>query len=368
MYNVGSGIDVFEDCGRTNLLCNRMENCYYGVNFDQAGINNKLPDQGDITTQTAWKNKWVNNVSLQDRIGGGNLFTPLFWLYTTSDPDYEPITQISSILPLSCNNEITFCDPPQFIDEQKRERAFGYVVGDSIIDDPDSLEFKYNDKEMFFYSVKADNSLLFLGTPNDIKYQNEFDSLSQTNIGKYDKVKVDLQNQDYQLALQKLSAIVDENLKEEKLKYINSVILAGYDPHLDSDSDTIVTLNSIAHLHPFYGGEAVYMARAILHLIIEDQLPQLRRKNKHLTLQAISVRGSLYPNPANNEVVFSLKHSSNDIVLIEVFDVFGKEMAKYKMLTDEIRFNVSSYRQALYFLHVYVNDIEKEIHRLVIIH
>ena len=368
MYNVGSGIDVFEDCGRTNLLCNRMENCYYGVNFDQAGINNKLPDQGDVTTQTAWKNKWVNNVSPQERIGGNNPQNQFAWLYTLTDPDYEPISQLITIFPLLVSNEITFCDPPQLIDEQKRERAFGYVVGDSIVDDPDSLEFKYNDKEMFFYSVKADSSLLYLGTPNDIKYQNEFDSLMQTNIGKYDKVKADLQNQDYQLALQKLSSIVDENLKEEKLKYVNSVILAGYDPYLDSDSDTIVALNSIAHLHPFYGGEAVYMARAILHLIIEDQLPQLRRKNKHLAFQAIPVRGLLYPNPANNEVVFSLKYSDKDIALIKIFDVFGKEMAKYKMLTDEIRFNVSSYRQALYFLHVYVNDIEKEIHRLVIIH
>jgi hypothetical protein len=94
----------------------------------------------------------------------------------------------------------------------------------------------------------------------------------------------------------------------------------------------------------------------------------LRRAQKQKELVKSIATGSLKPNPANNEIYFSLKHEKKDIVLIRIFDIYGKELSIYKMLSDELQFNTSSYMQGLYFIHVYVNNVERETHRLIIIH
>ncbi|MEP7265922.1 MAG: hypothetical protein ABI772_15570, partial [Bacteroidota bacterium] len=72
--------------------------------------------------------------------------------------------------------------------------------------------------------------------------------------------------------MQKLLSIVDENVIEEHKKYVASLLALDYKPSMDADSDTILTLQTLAYMHPFYGGEAVYWSRAILHLDVEDEL------------------------------------------------------------------------------------------------
>ncbi len=251
-----------------------------------------------------------------------------------------------------------------------RDQAFGKVIGDSTINDPDSLEFKYNNKEAFYEAAQSDNSLLQLGNSNDLLYQQEFANLEQSNIGKYQEVKEHLQKNETSEAIQKLSAIVDLNLKEQHLKTVNSIIALLYDPAMDADSDTVVVLESIAYQHPFYGGEAVYWARAILHLNIIDKLQPLRRslstsqpniENKSKFL------GKLYPNPAKNEVTFSYPHSEFENITIKIVDTYGKELLESRLLEYETKFNIAGYLQAVYYIHVYVNGIDTEVHRMVII-
>ncbi|HRC32337.1 MAG TPA: hypothetical protein PK736_02720, partial [Bacteroidia bacterium] len=108
-----------------------------------------------------------------------------------------------------------------------------------------------------------------------------------------------LNNGKNSFALNKLNLIVDQNVIEYNKKYIATLVALNYDASLDADSDTIASILNIALMHPFYGGEAVYWARAILHLNIIDVMPP-QRKGKNVIndamLNTIKTKGTLYPN------------------------------------------------------------------------
>ena len=166
--------------------------------------------------------------------------------------------------------------PMDWID---REKAFGKTVNGISVNDPYSRYFKYAAEEAFYKTAKSDLSLLTMNVSTDLLYQNKYYELQHNNIGNYESVKDSLAGGNGVSALQQLAVIVDRNLMEENKRRVISIIASGYDPSLDADSDTIMVLTNIAMMHPFYGGEAVYWARAILHLIVEDELPPLRREN-----------------------------------------------------------------------------------------
>lgn len=378
--NMAGGIDFINNCSATNLYCNTMDHCYHGVFLDiQNGINTTVTDQGEVhyngigqydpTTSIGWKNKWMDAVPGIDRVASNGSVIPFFWLYKLTQTYYVPITSVFGISTQLCNNDLPWCDPPLVLDDDERERAFGDAVNDSTVNDPDSLDFKYNREKTFYVIAKADTSILYLGASSDIVYQQEFDSLAQTNIGKYEEVKEYFQNNESQLAQQLLSTITDQNLQEQNLKYIYGLIAAGYDPALDDDSDTVSVVSSIAWQHPFYGGEAVFMARAMLHLIIIDVAPPARIAHVKQNEFAASniAKGKLFPNPAHNEITFTCPPSNNETVSLRVCDLFGREISSMKLTENEIKFKINDYLQSVYFVHVYLNGTETETHRFVII-
>ncbi|MEP7263470.1 MAG: T9SS type A sorting domain-containing protein [Bacteroidota bacterium] len=269
---------------------------------------------------------------------------------------------------LTATAQITNSNPQLSQSSTERDEIFGKVIGDSIINDPDSLDFKYNNKETFYKAAKAEDILLHLGTANDAKYQQEFESLSQSNIGKYDEVKEHLQNEEQLLALQKLAVIVDENLKEQNLKTVNSIIALLYNPAMDADSDTVAILNVIAYMHPFYGGEAVYWSRAILHLDVEDELPQLRRPQHQQNGSEISsLHGKLFPIPANESVTFRYEHDEDVKISFTVTNALGQVLSICRLAENEINFSTASLPPGIYYLKVFENNVMKEDHKLTII-
>lgn len=124
-----------------------------------------------------------------------------------------------------------------------------------------------------------------------------------------------------------------------------------------------------ANTHPFYGGEAVYWARAILNLDIMDELPPLRRHKpkQNITVTENIYKGKVFPNPAKEVVNFKYPKTEAEIVVLVVTDIVGNIIARQKLESFETQLNIVNYVQAIYFIHVYVNGLEKEIHRFALI-
>ena len=153
-------------------------------------------------------------------------------------------------------------------------------------------------------------------------------------------------------------------------KYIATLVALNYDAELDADSDTISSVQAIAYMHPFYGGEAVYWARALLHLNIIDAIPP-QRKGKNITgatmQNTIKAKGTLFPNPANTEINFVFKHEKTDDVKLVINDMFGSIVLSQVMLNEKQNINVVDFAESIYFIHVYLNGIESEVHRFTVI-
>src|SRR5690606_18448035 len=94
---------------------------------------------------------------------------------------------------------------------------------------------------------------------------------------------------------------------EEYMKQTLALNIQGFSTNPSPDPAAVTTLTDIAHQHPFYGGAAVYYARAMLRLNIEDVLPQLRKAHQQNSNVKNNIAPSLLsvsPNPATNTATF----------------------------------------------------------------
>lgn len=348
--NFAVGFNVFDDCTNDNLYCNLMDNCYNGVFLDDQNPNNRMTDQGvavftgalyEHDLSTSWNNRWKDN--LDNKVDGLYNQSAFRWLYSDApyDPEYAPIPSGPMVTPLSCLLSLAGCTTPtSFIDDEKRKEAFGKAVGDSSETEIDSVEYAHGDKAFFYKQAKDNPEYLNLGYPTDVLYQLKYNLIAQTNIGKFEDIKASLSSKEIQEAINKLNSMQNLNSIDENNKFISGLIALGYDVDLDLDSDTIALVTTIALQHPFYGGEAVYMARAMLRIDVHDQMPQYRKANRPKGVKPITNSVVVYPNPATDIVtIFSnLPFVESEL---RIYNSYGKELRFIKIPDQQNMFNIS---------------------------
>lgn len=113
-------------------------------------------------------------------------------------------------------------------------------------------------------------------------------------------------------------------------------------------------VQTIALMHPFYGGEAVYWARAILHLDIIDKLPPMRRAQLQ-QIQKPKVNSDLdkiFPNPSSNSVTFFSVNNFGKHDLIEIINALNEVVLKFNLPEEEnnFTFETSNLPNGIYFV------------------
>ncbi len=370
---MAAGMNVFEDCSGSKYICNGLHSCFYGFYLDDKSVNNKMTDQGtwNGSNGDSWNNWWDNNYD--DHVHGTVAPTCFFnWGYVSAADDPQPTNILPFYLTVNnVSNYIAGCSPPAFaIDDEERNKRYGAAVGDSTGSEWDSLEYSYNDKEAFYRDVKQDNSILYLGSPQDIFYQNKYAEYQNTDIGKFKDAIAFLSEDDKAAAIQKLQEMVQPDVISQNNYFMGSLLANGYDPNLDADSDTIALITNISFQHPFYGGEAVYLARTLLHQDVFDALPQFRRRYRENTgLASISSLDKFYPNPANKTVTFysSIPFSEDEHLLL--YNSYGTLLKQILLPKGQkyISFDTSDLKAGIYYTKVKRAVSERKSEKLVII-
>ena len=213
-------------------------------------------------------------------------------------------------------------------------------MGDSSETEIDSVEYAHGDKAFFYKQAKDNPEYLNLGYPTDVLYQLKYNLIAQSNIGKFEDIKASLSSKEIQEAINKLNSMQNLNSIDENNKFISGLIALGYDVDLDLDSDTIALVTLIALQHPFYGGEAVYMARAMLRTDVHDQLPQYRKSNRPKVTKPITNTVVVYPNPTTKDVtLFSNQPFSQSE--LRIYNSFGEQIRFIVLPDQQSIFNVS---------------------------
>ncbi len=199
--------------------------------------------------------------------------------------------------------------------------------------DLDSEEY---DKFGEFYSAKlAGNAVLFV------------------------QMKEYIDDNDGESAFDVLESIVPDDEFEENL-------LTCFDIYINYDmKETEYTelvrgvLEDFAYGDYYEIGEAVFMARAMLNLILDDEGNVQRKKSS--IISKINSEIKVFPNPAQNEITIELleNNSNSKIQILDIYSrlVYSNSIYNLKKIVD-----ISSLKSGIYFCNIISKDnISKSI-------
>lgn len=223
-----------------------------------------------------------------------------------------------------------------------------------------------------YKALKADTSLLSLGTTDDTLYQKFYDSTRYNNIGSFQKIIAYIK--DSTIADTTQAILMNQNLPtrcsmEENQKIVNSIYLNEIRYNSDTslsmedryryDSSEVSQLENVAYQNPIHGGDAVFMSRIMLFIdVIDLEMTKSMPINNHMVSNDEITNYKLYPNPNGGEMQFSYKLSEKETGYILIYDLLGKQISSYKLLNDATFINIheKQLQNGIYFYQVFINE------------
>lgn len=244
-------------------------------------------------------------------------------------------------------------DPTQSISyEELRNHYFGEIVREEIEFEVLAEEFGYFNGEYFFEEMDEYSDWLTLGTWDDTIYQNFYNYLSNSNIGEFSQVIELMENGSIDEAINQNSGIIPGNVIEVNEQFVNEMYLSYYLNDTVPPLNELQTLEYIALLTPWVGGEAVYTERILL-CIDPDNHGIAYRLQKEDSTFITSSKVSIYPNPTTGHVTIEFEQIPESFIMVQVDDLTGKELIN-KRLGSSVRiyFDLNQLKSGTYLLKV----------------
>ncbi|NNC84637.1 MAG: T9SS type A sorting domain-containing protein [Bacteroidia bacterium] len=231
----------------------------------------------------------------------------------------------------------------------------------------DSTLMEYMREQAFYKMASENDEVLNQGVPEDADYQTKYNNLETNNTGEIAKADEEIAEGDYSTALARINALLDENTHEFNKMAVQEIYINYYAQDIEPDAGTKIQLENIAYSHPFYGGEGVYIARAMLGIDVEDAFPAARLANPNLQMEAEALKTVIYPNPANNLAYLHVEKSEEEKLTVEVNNVYGKHVYSTTNYNSLIELNTSAFVSGIYLVNVYIDDELKTTKKLTVL-
>jgi len=356
--NTGWSMHLVNDCGAAQLHNNYMHNYDIAVQCDNATV----PPQG--SPGISWENIWLCDDATANQFNmrvDGTVVQPINWfhfgssVYTNAQSPTPgnplavfPIGGATAILVDPCG-----IGDPDRSHGGSRDETFGAVVGDSLQFEDYENEQVYNAKQSTYIILKNDTSLLTANTPADEDFQNFYAEMQESNIGFFEEVNEQIAESDTSEADSVNIAIADTNWIEYNKKTVNDLYINKYLKGIPFTAADSMVLESIALQNSVTGGDAVFMARAILKLEVHEQ-PLAFRKAKDNVTKDIGDKIVLAPNPAKNKlIIFGLPEERGDI---EIFDSYNRSIYKENNSSKNFEINLNNFANGIYYLRISNNS------------
>lgn len=154
------------------------------------------------------------------------------------------------------------------------------------------------------------------------------------------------------------AAITPANNPGHYLKSVNGIYLAHAADHSEWTTAERLTLDSIALLCPSEGGDAVYIARAMLGQLHGDECMELPAAFQapvppvHTTLE--EPLAGIYPNPGHNEFFLNVPVTQSGQAEFRLYSLTGKQVLRVTMSAGERSLiNLSSLATGLYLYDIW---------------
>jgi hypothetical protein len=262
--------------------------------------------------------QWNQIIFPNDKIVGvsGSL-QPVPWYYTQSPAEYNINPFDPSIVAGLPPNSNVNCAPTCFMcDKIKNIYAMSNDSNYYYLED----ENTYQRRRLAYELLKDSTQLMYSGSEYDADLQNFFTATSLNSIGALSNVTDLLNNNNYATAYLINENFEGTNLRELNSTFLNEICAQYYEDTITFNENQRQQLFTIAYQYPGIGGEAVYRARAILNLDLDDTQINYRLGKDGYKSTSINV----YPNPSAGSFQFQYVLSEDEIATIEVYDMLGK--------------------------------------------
>ncbi|MEI6489223.1 MAG: T9SS type A sorting domain-containing protein [Bacteroidota bacterium] len=155
---------------------------------------------------------------------------------------------------------------------------------------------------------------------------------------------------------------MDDNQKKTNTVYLNHLGKLNdstKDYTVVYDSIEISTLENVAYQNPLKGGDAVYMARAMLGIDVLDLEETLKSKLPPTAIELEKVNYfELYPNPNDGRMQLNYTINSNETGIVTIYSVLGEVISNYKLSNDAhvLFINEGDLKNGIYIYKVKTND------------
>jgi hypothetical protein len=348
---MGTAFRFVDHCEDVYLYCNGMNDCHRGPFYDLAsggayGSSQGYPDPfgNGLANHNEWQN-WTAPNRVEGTLNTNN--GTMLWTYDLANAALEqehpynvtPSLQFSDlgITPNVFPNCIV--PPPASSPEQRIANIINENVQYEVYPD----ESSERDKEDVYFILKNNTTL----RNSNIDFINFYNSKAGGNYDKFNEVENLLTANDYTSALNLLNDITPDNILEENKKFaLNIGIQAEQDPdYIISENDRNV-LTDLAWTPVWQGGVAVFIARSILNLEVNDYANGLRKADTDKPSKNIFVN----PNPAHEYLLINLQDKTVEYYIIK--DITGRPVMEKS--TKSIA-NIATLRNGIYIVEVYKN-------------
>ncbi len=331
-----------------------------------------IGDQGSATD--ASDNFWfINSYTEQTSSGHGNILglgvlpnpSPTFFVQDLPgfNPDPLGIADCFYICPgftanidktaqstNSCSNRN--CSEPECFQEM-----IANIINEQAqyADLPDEQEAKARDYA--FELLVRDSTLMYLGTTLDAILRDFYHEMREENPGLFNEIIGLLQQEDFAGAILINSSITPENLSESNQQLFNEIFFETWAENLfELDASQTSILEFIAYQNPYSGGDAVYAARVMLGLDLNDMADASQERKRGNVKEDMPItEGMIVPNPNTGKM--SYIYESEEEGELQIFSSRGRLIKSYHLLPEskKLEIDLSDQMSGIYVYRVVSN-------------
>ncbi|MBK8848419.1 MAG: T9SS type A sorting domain-containing protein [Bacteroidetes bacterium] len=245
------------------------------------------------------------------------------------------------------NSKVAFAAGEEFTETDK----IAYANADSLIElFCDSIHFLENN-----YSINSYQNLL----SNRLYYINEINLLYalKNNLIETQKQKVQT---DYNGAITNTASVISIEIPIQNQKILNEIQIDLKQNGIDVLQNWQGSLQEIASMCPYIGGEAVYQARSYLSLNGDSLLyddATICAANGIYKIKSTSFENCgihILPNPAKDQITIHTNLKTDEAISLEIKDVIGKLVliTNCKLNNGEAKISLEHINQGTFFINI----------------
>ncbi len=324
---MGSGICALDMCSNSTFACNTFNTCYHGGYFFGSSSNNGLADIGDQII-----NPQNQNIELTGNVYNGSISWDIYGIVTLNTYWHDPPSLNPFVTNLNVNtsgNNICGLFLLAQSEDVKRDQQVGAILNDLDANIFDAEQEYYLIKQAYT-TLRENMHWLSLGTPDDLRYQTFFNSCEAGNWNELIDAENAAATGDTSTINTFTGGSTPASSAEENaqtvLKIHAQYWLAGHRAFSPADTALLWT---IALQNPVLGGNAVYGARVLLGVMVDDFAATAAGARRPETEEETgnTPTTNLFPNPATTQIYIQVENASIENIRTEIYDLNGRKIS-----------------------------------------